>query len=140
MNDGRARYGPQSAAVSAAHEIASPDAAADGNGQVLVTTHLDVIKQWAQERGLLPATDAAGAVADNLGGLYLVAEPGDLQVVTWTQWLTAFDRRRLNFLYKQTEADGSQSMVHRIQNPGSIDPNSAEALESMSPQRRGYGG
>lgn len=106
-----------------ARVINSPDDTPDHDGQSLVTTNHEVIKQWAEARNATPATIEGTEHNDHLGVLRFDFPGGDspdnskLQGVSWDEWFKTFDDRNLTFLYQETKADGTQSNFFRLENP-----------------------
>ena len=100
-------------------EISSPDDDPERPGRSLVTTHHDVIREWAESRGGRPATAEGTEHGDHLGVLRISFGelPKNLREVSWAEWFGTFDQRRLNFIYQDEKKDGSQSTFHRLENP-----------------------
>ncbi len=100
-------------------EISSPDDDPERPGRSLVTTHHDVIREWAESRGGQPATVDGTEHGDHLGVLRITFGdvPENLRPVSWAEWFGTFDERRLNFIYQDEKKDGSQSTFHRLENP-----------------------
>ena len=100
-------------------EISSTDDDPERPGRSLVTTHHDVIRAWAESRGGRPATVPGTEHGDHLGVLRIAFGelPDNLEEVSWAEWFSTFDERRLNFLYQDEKKDGSQSTFHRLENP-----------------------
>ena len=119
-DDGRVRQGPEaSRSLEYSQEVTSPDDEPEREGRSLATTHHEVIRQWAEERGGTPATVEGTEHGDTLGVLRF--DFGDdtdrLRHVSWDEWFRTFDERRLNFIYQETRSDGSQSNFFRLDNP-----------------------
>lgn len=100
-------------------EVTSPDDGPERPGRSLATTNHDVIRQWAEERGGVPATVDGTEHGDHLGVLRFAFGGDDdrLREVSWEEWFRTFDDRRLNFLYQEEKKDGSQSMFFRLESP-----------------------
>jgi hypothetical protein len=118
---GGVRTGPAtSKSIQYSQEITSPDEEPERPGRSLVTTHHDVIRQWAEERGAVPAT-VPGTEHEGHLGVLRFDFPGyggdSLEHVTWDQWFETFDTRRLNFLYQEERKDGKPSNFFRLENP-----------------------
>ena len=100
--------------------IESTDDQADRNGQSLVTRSHDVIKRWAEERKADPATVARKSESDRPRVLRFDF-PGyggqELEHITWDEWFSAFDERRLSFIYQEKLKSGQQSNFFRLDNP-----------------------
>ena len=100
--------------------IESPEEHEEHPGKSLVTTDHDVIRQWAEERGAVPAT-APGSEYDGRPGRLLLDFPGyggeGLQHISWDDWFAGFEARKLNFIYQEHTKDGSQSNFFRLENP-----------------------
>ena len=100
-------------------EVTSPDEEPERAGRSLATTHHEVIKQWAEERGGTPATVEGTEHGDRLGVLrFDFGDDSDnLRHVSWDEWFQTFDERRLNFIYQEERTDGRQSNFFRLENP-----------------------
>ena len=117
---GRIRTGSQSSkSLKYAQEITSLDDDPERAGRSLVTTSHEVIRQWAEERGGVPATVEGTEHGDRAGVLrFDFGERTDkLRHITWEEWFRTFDERRLNFLYQEERKDGRQSTFFRLENP-----------------------
>lgn len=110
-------------ATKGAKVITSPSEHADYDGQSLVTTNHEVIKQWAEARGAVPATIEGTRHGDDLGVLrfdfpgYASPENSKLRHVSWEEWFKTFDDRNLNFIYQEKMKDGSQRNFFQLDNP-----------------------
>jgi Rho termination factor-like protein len=119
-DQGRVRTGEQtSPSLKYSQEISSPDEEPDRPGRSLVTTSHEVIRQWAEERGGVPATiegtergGRPGVLRFDFGG-----ESERLRQVSWDEWFETFDDRRLNFIYQEERKDGRQSNFFRLESP-----------------------
>jgi hypothetical protein len=117
---GRLRTGKEtSSSLKYSQEVTSPDEEPERAGRSLATTHHDVIKQWAEERGGQPATvegtehgDLLGVLRFDFGG-----DSENLRHVSWDEWFATFDARRLNFIYQEERSDGNQSTFFRLESP-----------------------
>lgn len=117
---GEIRTGPQtSSSLTYAQEVTSPDDDPERPGRSLATTHHDVIMQWADERGGVPATVEGTEHDDHLGVLRFDfgGESEDLRHVSWEEWFQTFDARRLNFIYQEERSDGRKSNFFRLESP-----------------------
>ncbi|MGN7151157.1 Rho termination factor N-terminal domain-containing protein [Arthrobacter sp. SAFR-179] len=117
---GKIRYGDDSSkSLKYSQEITSPDAEPEREGRSLATTHHEVIRQWAEERGGVPATVEGTEHGDHLGVLRIDFRDKDtnLREVSWEEWFKTFDERRLNFIYQEQRTDGNQSNFFRLENP-----------------------
>ncbi len=117
---GQIRTGPEtSRSLKYAQEVTSPDDDPERPGRSLATTHHEVIKQWAEERGATPATVEGTEHEDHLGVLRFDFGGGakKLRHVSWDEWFETFDARRLNFIYQQERSDGRQSNFFRLESP-----------------------
>jgi hypothetical protein len=117
---GRVRTGDQtSSSLKYSQEVTSPEEEPERAGRSLVTTHHEVIRQWAEERGGQPATVAGTEHGDHLGVLRLDfgGDSDDLRHVSWDEWFDTFDARRLNFIYQEETSDGTQSNFFRLESP-----------------------
>lgn len=108
-----------SSSVKYSQEITSPEDEPEREGRSLATTHHEVIKQWAEERGGTPATVEGTEHGDHLGVLRVDfgGDNKNLRHVTWEEWFHTFDVRRLNFIYQEQRRDGSQSNFFRLESP-----------------------
>ena len=101
-------------------EVRSPDEDPEREGRSLITTSHEVIRSWAEERKATPATVPGTEHGDHLGVLRFDF-PGyggqELRHVSWDDWFKTFDERRLNFIYQETKADGTQSNFFRLDSP-----------------------
>ncbi|MFI6073977.1 Rho termination factor N-terminal domain-containing protein [Actinoplanes sp. NPDC051343] len=117
---GRARTGEQtSKSVKHSQEVTSTDAEPERPGRSLVTTSHAVIREWAEERGGVPATVEGTEHGDHLGVLRFDfgGDADRLRHVSWEDWFATFDARRLNFLYQQERSDGRPSTFFRLESP-----------------------
>ncbi|MDQ0661592.1 hypothetical protein QFZ35_000090 [Arthrobacter ulcerisalmonis] len=117
---GKIRYGDDSSkSLKYSQEITSTDEEPEREGRSLATTHHEVIRQWAEERGGVPATVEGTEHGDHLGVLRIDFRDKDanLRQVSWEEWFKTFDDRRLNFIYQEQRTDGSQSNFFRLENP-----------------------
>ncbi len=119
---GRMRTGPEtSKSLKYSQEVTSPDEEPERPGRSLVTTHHEVIRQWAEERNVVPATvegteheGRAGVLRFDFGG---DDDSGRLRHISWDEWFETFDERGLNFIYQEQRSDGNQSNFFRLENP-----------------------
>jgi Rho termination factor, N-terminal domain len=118
---GHVRTGSQtSKSLKYSQEIASTDDDPERPGRSLVTTHHDVIREWAESRKAVPATVEGTEHGDHLGVLRFdfPGYGGDrLREVSWDEWFGTFDQRRLNFIYQEERSDGSPSNFFRLESP-----------------------
>jgi hypothetical protein len=117
---GHVRTGPDtSKSLKYSQEVTSTDEDPERPGRSLVTTHHDVIREWAESRGGRPATVPGTEHGDHLGVLRLDFgdEDSGLRRVSWDEWFATFDARRLNFIYQEERTDGNTSTFFRLENP-----------------------
>ena len=117
---GRVRTGPDtSRSLKYSQEVTSTDDEPERQGRSLVTTHHDVIREWAESRGGVPATVEGTEHGDHLGVLRFDFGDKDerLREVSWDEWFATFDARRLNFIYQEERSDGAQSNFFRLESP-----------------------
>ncbi|PNH83002.1 hypothetical protein CXZ05_13540 [Arthrobacter sp. AFG20] len=117
---GKIRHGEASSkSLKYSQEITSTEDEAEREGRSLATTHREVIRQWAEERGGTPATVEGTEHGDHLGVLRIDfgGEDKNLRRVSWEEWFNTFDARRLNFIYQEQRSDGNQSNFFRLENP-----------------------
>ena len=117
---GRLRTGEQTSdSLKYSQEVTSPDEEPERAGRSLATTHHEVIKRWAEERGGRPATVEGTEHGDHLGVLRFDfgGDNENLRHVSWEEWFETFDARRLNFIYQEERSDGRQSTFFRLESP-----------------------
>jgi hypothetical protein len=117
---GHVRTGSEtSKSLTYSQEVTSPDEDPERPGRSLVTTHHDVIRGWAEERGGTPATVDGTEHGDHLGVLRIAfgGADGNLREVSWDEWFRTFDDRQLNFIYQEERSDGSTSTFFRLESP-----------------------
>lgn len=117
---GHVRTGPEtSRSLKYSQEVTSPEEDPERPGRSLVTTHHEVIRQWAEDRGGVPATVAGTEHEDHLGVLrFDFGDDNDrLRRVSWEEWFATFDSRELNFIYQEERSDGRQSNFFRLESP-----------------------
>ena len=118
---GKIRHGDaSSSSLKYSQEVTSTEDEPEREGRSLATTHHEVIRQWAEERGGSPATVEGTEHGDHLGVLRIDFGGGDdskLRRVSWEEWFKTFDERRLNFIYQEQRTDGTQSNFFRLENP-----------------------
>jgi Rho termination factor, N-terminal domain len=117
---GHVRTGAEtSKSIQYSQEIASPDDDPERPGRSLVTTHHQVIREWAETRDAVPATVEGTEHGDHLGVLRLDfgGDSDTLRHVSWDEWFATFDARRLNFIYQEERKDGTPSNFFRLESP-----------------------
>lgn len=117
---GRIRTGEEtSKSLKYSQEVTSPDEEPERPGRSLATTHHEVIKRWAEERGGRPATVEGTEHGDRLGVLRFDfgGDSDRLRHVSWEEWFRTFDERRLNFIYQEERSDGRQSTFFQLESP-----------------------
>jgi hypothetical protein len=117
---GHLRTGDQtSRSLQYSQEITSLDEDPERAGRSLATTSHEVIRQWAEERGGVPATVDGTEHGDHLGVLRFDfgGDNERLRQVSWDEWFATFDARKLNFLYQEERKDGRQSTFFRLESP-----------------------
>ncbi|SKC10075.1 Rho termination factor, N-terminal domain [Arthrobacter sp. 49Tsu3.1M3] len=117
---GRIRHGKDSSSsLKYSQEVTSTEDEPEREGRSLATTHHQVIRQWAEERGGAPATVEGTGHGDQLGVLRIDfgGEDSNLRRVSWEEWFNTFDGRGLNFIYQEQRTDGTQSNFFRLENP-----------------------
>ncbi|TQS30428.1 hypothetical protein [Microbispora sp. KK1-11] len=101
-------------------EISSAQEHEERPGRSLITTDHEVIRHWAEERDARPAT-VPGTEHEGRPGVLRFDFPGygggDLQEISWDEWFTTFEERKLNFIYQEHRKDGSPSNFFRLENP-----------------------
>jgi hypothetical protein len=99
--------------------VTSPEEEPEREGRSLATTHHEVIKQWAEDRGGVPATVEGTEHGDHLGVLRFDfgGENDNLRHVSWEERFGTFDSRRLNFIHQEQRSDGSTSNFFRLESP-----------------------
>ncbi|MDP9694846.1 UNVERIFIED_ORG: hypothetical protein J2X79_002414 [Arthrobacter globiformis] len=117
---GKIRHGDAaSSSLKYSQEVTSTEDEPEREGRSLATTHHEVIRQWAEERGGTPATVEGTEHGDHLGVLRIDfgRDDSNLRRVSWEEWFKTFDGRRLNFIYQEQRTDGTQSNFFRLENP-----------------------
>jgi Rho termination factor, N-terminal domain len=117
---GKIRHGDaSSSSLKYSQEVTSTEDEPEREGRSLATTHHEVIRQWAEERGGTPATVEGTEHGDHLGVLRIDfgRDDSNLRHVSWEEWFKTFDDRRLNFIYQEQRTDGTQSNFFRLENP-----------------------
>jgi hypothetical protein len=117
---GKVRHGDaSSSSLKYSQEVTSTEDEPEREGRSLATTHHEVIRQWAEERGGVPATVEGTEHGDHLGVLRIDfgREDKNLRRVSWEEWFGTFDGRGLNFIYQEQRTDGTQSNFFRLENP-----------------------
>jgi len=117
---GKLRTGPgTSDSLKYSQEVTSPEDKPEREGRSLVTTHHEVIKQWAEARNAVPATVEGTEHEGHLGVLRFDfgGDNKDLRHVGWDEWFATFDERRLNFIYQEQRSDGTESNFFQLENP-----------------------
>jgi hypothetical protein len=117
---GKIRHGDaSSSSLKYSQEVTTTEDEPEREGRSLATTHHEVIRQWADERGGVPATVEGTEHGDHLGVLRIDfgGEDSNLRRVSWDEWFKTFDARRLNFIYQEQRTDGTQSNFFRLENP-----------------------
>ncbi|WP_205754712.1 hypothetical protein [Pseudarthrobacter sp. NamE5] len=123
-DEGKVRTGPESSkSLKYSQEVTSTEDEPEREGRSLVTTHHEVIRQWAEERDGVPATVEGTEHGDHLGVLRIDFGGDDdkLRHISWEEWFKTFDARQLNFIYQEQRSDGQQSNFFRLENPGRED-------------------
>ncbi|RAM38726.1 Rho termination factor N-terminal domain-containing protein [Arthrobacter globiformis] len=117
---GKIRHGDaSSSSLKYSQEVTSTEDEPEREGRSLATTHHEVIRQWAEERGGSPATVEGTEHGDHLGVLRIDfgGDDSNLRRVSWEEWFKTFDGRGLNFIYQEQRTDGTQSNFFRLENP-----------------------
>ena len=117
---GKIRHGDaSSSSLKYSQEVTSTEDEPEREGRSLATTHHEVIRQWAEERGGVPATVEGTEHGDHLGVLRIDfgGDDSNLRRVSWEEWFKTFDGRGLNFIYQERRTDGTQSNFFRLENP-----------------------
>ena len=83
-----------------------------------VTTDHEKIREWAEERGAIPATVRETEKDDGPGVLRLDFEPRDedLEPISWDDFFDKFDNEGLAFLYQDRTKAGKVSRFHKFIN------------------------
>jgi hypothetical protein len=99
--------------------ITSTDEDPERQGRSLVTTHHEVIREWAEARGGSPATVPNSEYDGRPGRLRIRFQDstGQLVDISWEDWFRTFDERRLNFIYQEDHTDGRPSTFFQLVNP-----------------------
>lgn len=82
------------------------------------TTNHDIIREWAEERGGVPATVARTARRGGAGILRIdfpgFSGVGTLNEISWDEWFQKFDKNHLAFLYQDRTAGGQPSRFFKL--------------------------
>jgi hypothetical protein len=117
---GHVRTGEQtSKSLKYSQQVTSPEEEPERAGRSLVTTHHEVIKDWAEQRQGVPATVEGTEHGDHLGVLRIDfgGDSDTLRHVSWKEWFRTFDDRRLNFIYQEETSDGTHSNFFHLESP-----------------------
>ena len=82
------------------------------------------IKQWAEERGGVPAKIKGTGKGDDEGVLRIHfpknSDDNDrFEQIDWDDFFEKFDEKKLDFLYQDKKSDGEQSTFHKFVERGS---------------------
>ncbi|MBB5791075.1 hypothetical protein [Jiangella mangrovi] len=96
--------------------VAGPDVHEDHRGQILVTRNHDVIRAWAADREVEPATTRPAEGGWLPVDALRLSAPGTAggETVSWDTWFEAFDTHDLRFLFREHEPDGATSTFWRF--------------------------
>jgi hypothetical protein len=117
---GEVRTGDKSSKnLKYSQNITSTDEDPERHGRSLVTTHHEVIREWAEARGGSPATVPNSEYDGRPGRLRIRFQDstGQLVDISWEDWFRTFDERRLNFIYQEDHTDGRPSTFFQLENP-----------------------
>lgn len=92
----------------------------DRPGQSLATRNHEVIQQWVEARGGVPATVPETEHEGRPGVLRFIFDDNGndrLQEIPWDDFFRTFDERELVFLFQEHKADGNESTFFRFDNP-----------------------
>lgn len=93
----------------------------DRPGQSLATRSHDVIMKWAQDRGAEPSLIESTRTNGKSGVLRLnfpgFSEGKALQKVSWDEWFSTFDNRKLVFIFQEHMKKGNPSNFFRLDSP-----------------------
>jgi hypothetical protein len=80
------------------------------------TTNHEIIRQWAEERGGVPATVSGTGNKNESGILRLDFEPRDegLDEISWEEFFAKFEKEKLAFLYQEETSEGAESRFHKF--------------------------
>ena len=119
---GRVRHGSnESRSTQYAQNITSTDDDPERAGRSLVTTSHEVIRQWADAHGGVPAT-APGSEHGGHVGVLRIAFPensdrdSNLEQISWDDWFEKFDQENLAFLYQAQKSSGEDSTFFKLVN------------------------
>lgn len=92
----------------------------DHPGQTLATKNHEVIMNWAQQRGGVPAT-VPGTEHEGRPGVLRFNFPNyggqDLKEISWEDWFRTFDERQLTFIYQEHLKNGRLSNFFKMDSP-----------------------
>lgn len=106
------------AAATTARKASAKKAGAKRSASSTTTTDHDEIRKWVESRGGFPAhVKQTGRKRGDLGVLR-IDYPGysgrdTLERIDWEQWLDAFDRNKLAFLYQNKRGSRFSKLVNR---------------------------
>ncbi len=88
-------------------------------GGSIITTDHKKIKKWTEERGGKPAVVKNTAKSGKGAGVLRVNFPqystdSSLQEITWEEFFSIFDEKKLAFLYQEKTADGKESRFFKF--------------------------
>ena len=89
-----------------------------GGGAKTTTDH-EVIRQWAEDRGGVPASVKGTEGPGEEAGILRIHFPdyGDeesLQIISWETLFRKFDKENLAFLYQETTSSGEKSRFFKF--------------------------
>jgi hypothetical protein len=107
-----------------------------------VTTNLNEIRRWAEERGGKPVS-VIGTSPRNRAGLLRIDFPGysgagRFEEVSWDEWYQKFQESNLEFLYQDKAKNGQRSRFFKLVCRGTANGNGSRASSrSRSRSRSG---
>ncbi len=99
----------------------------------LVTTNHAEIRNWAEQRGGVPATVRGTTRRRSVGILRIDFPDGgksSLEHIGWERWFEKFDENRLAFLYQERTAKGKLSRFNKLVRREII-----EGSQNLEPER-----
>jgi hypothetical protein len=74
------------------------------------TTDHDTIREWAEKRAGVPATESGELIIDFPGG----AGEDALEHISWDDWFRKFDEKNLCFIFQEEKVSGEGSMFFTL--------------------------
>jgi len=83
-----------------------------------MTVDHDTIREWAEQRGGVPALAKDDGPVRREEGVLRIRFPGtggeNVEVITWEHFFEKFDQAHLAFMYQDTTDEGTQSRFFKL--------------------------